>query len=90
MSHRQKNILRILRLLAATILLQAPILTHAIPKAAEHEDAQVVSGAEVAIPKSPAKPAKQRVQKGPVRPAKAVSHNPAHHPKKVKTAHPDK
>ena len=86
----KKNLLRLLKFLAAATLLQAPLPTLAIPKAAEHADAPVVSGAEAAIQKSSSKPARQQVRKNPVSTAKTASHKPANHPKKTKATRPKK
>lgn len=57
----------------------------AIPKAAEHEDAQVVIAPDVAKPKAPPKPVKKEVRKKSPSAAKKEPHKPTTSPKKNKT-----
>lgn len=63
--------------LTATVfaLWQAPVL--AIPKAAEHEDAQVTVAPDVAKPKAAPKTVKKEVRKKPSPPAKKEPYRPA-------------
>jgi len=57
---------------------------HALPKAAENEDAPVVITADVAKPKATSKPAKKEVKKTTPPAAKAKPRNPSAAPKKTK------
>jgi hypothetical protein len=75
-----------LRLLIASILTFFSLNTVAAPKAAEHEDAPVTVGADIAKPKPAAKPAKQQAT-GKAKPApKGKPVNTNKPPKKAKTA----
>lgn len=66
------------------------VSAHALPKAAESEDAPVVIAADVAKPKASSKPAKKDVQKKAPPSAKAKPHNPTPAPKKAKATTPKK
>ncbi len=62
------------------------LYAHALPKAAENEEAPVVIAADVAKPKATSKkPAKKEVQKKAPPAAKPKPHNPPPAPKKGKT-----
>ena len=76
------------RLLAALVLVAGSASAGAIPKAAEHEDAPVVIGPDVAKPKASAKPVKKEVRKKapPTAKAKAKQRKPAAATKKTRTA----
>lgn len=74
------------RLLAALVLVAGSASAGAIPKAAEHEDAPVVIGPDVAKPKASAKPVKKEVRKKAPPTAKARQHQPAAATKKTRTA----
>ena len=69
----------------ATVFGMWQLSAHALPKAAEHEDAPVVIAADVAKPKALSKPVKKEVQKKSPPAAKTKPHPPAPVPKKKNT-----
>ncbi len=72
--------------LFATVLGAWQLPAHALPKAAENEEAPVVIAADVAKPKATSKkPTKKEVQKKALPAAKPKPHNPPPAPKKGKT-----
>lgn len=71
--------------LFATVFGAWQLSAHALPKAAENENAPVVIAADVAKPKATSKPAKKEVQKKAPPVAKAKPRTPSPAPKKAKT-----
>ena len=74
---------KILPLLIASTLMFFSLNSLAAPKAAEHEDAPVTMGADIAKPKPAAKPAKQQATGKAAPKGKPV--NASKPPKKAKT-----
>ena len=68
--------------LVTIVLGQSPV--HALPKAAEHEDAPVVISPDVAKPKVSTQLTKKEVQKKTLPPATKKPHKPVAEPKKTK------
>jgi hypothetical protein len=73
------------RLFAAVVLLAASVPVTAVPKAAEHEDAPVVYGPEVARPKATPVSAKKPVNKKAAPVAKTRPHKTPNTAKKPVT-----
>jgi hypothetical protein len=78
---------RPLHWLAAATFAFCSMASLATPKAAEHEDAPVTTGADVAKPMLSAKPAKQQVTVKPKKATKGKPVNTAKPAKKAKVAH---
>jgi len=78
---------RLLHWLVAAMLSICTVASLAIPKAAEHEDAPVTTGADVAKPMLSTKPAKQQVTVKPKKATKGKPVNTAKPTKKAKVAH---
>lgn len=74
-----------LRLLIASTLMFFSLNSLAAPKAAEHEDAPVTMGADIAKPKPAGKPAKQQAAGKAKATPKGKPVNASKPPKKAKT-----